>query len=432
MKLNRSFFSLYFLIVSIFIVFTWLLDEVWSSYLEQDIESYTGYKFMLSAVGDYLQDKPKDDWSDIITTMGKKYELNLSLMALSDLDNVERKDKKSLKKGNTYVYYDDDEVILHHLLSGTNTLLTLGPVKLPTRPRAEAMIRVLIMAVLGGIIFYWLRPMSRDLDRLRKSASQFGDGNLGIQAPSAKSTMLTPMVSAFNMMAQRIKRLIEAHQELTNAVAHELRTPLARSKFALQMLSTSKDEVKQEKYRTQISNDINELEELINEMLLYAKFDSDKPNLHIDKYNLHALVKEQLANYQEFSGTIRVDNQLDKPEVNFDAHFILRALNNYISNAVKYGGDNIKVTLLTENEQCKIMVEDDGCGVSDELKSVIFDAFSRGDKSRNRETGGFGLGLAIVSRIMEWHQGSVAILDSDLGGACFVLAWPLQQVNISS
>jgi len=432
MKLNRSFFSLYFLIVSIFIVFTWLLDEVWSSYLEQDIESYTGYKFMLSAVGDYLQDKPKDDWSDIITTMGKKYELNLSLMALSDLDNVERKDKKSLRKGNTYVYYDDDEVILHHLLSGTNTLLTLGPVKLPTRPRAEAMIRVLIMAVLGGIIFYWLRPMSRDLDRLRKSASQFGDGNLGIQAPSAKSTMLTPMVSAFNMMAQRIKRLIEAHQELTNAVAHELRTPLARSKFALQMLSTSKDEVKQEKYRTQISNDINELEELVNEMLLYAKFDSDKPNLHIDKYNLHALVKEQLANYQEFSGTIRVDNQLDKPEVNFDAHFILRALNNYISNAVKYGGDNIKVTLLTENEQCKIMVEDDGCGVSDELKSVIFDAFSRGDKSRNRETGGFGLGLAIVSRIMEWHQGSVAILDSDLGGACFVLAWPLQQVNISS
>jgi len=432
MKLNRSFFSLYFLIVSIFIVFSWLLDEVWSSYLEQDIESYTGYKFMLSAVGDYLQDKPKDDWSDIITTMGKKYELNLSLMALSDLDNVERKDKKSLRKGNTYVYYDDDEVILHHLLSGTNTLLTLGPVKLPTRPRAEAMIRVLIMAVLGGIIFYWLRPMSRDLDRLRKSASQFGDGNLGIQAPSAKSTMLTPMVSAFNMMAQRIKRLIEAHQELTNAVAHELRTPLARSKFALQMLSTSKDEVKQEKYRTQISNDINELEELVNEMLLYAKFDSDKPNLHIDKYNLHALVKEQLANYQEFSGIIRVDNQLDKPEVNFDAHFILRALNNYISNAVKYGGDNIKVTLLTENEQCKIMVEDDGCGVSDELKSVIFDAFSRGDKSRNRETGGFGLGLAIVSRIMEWHQGSVAILDSDLGGACFVLSWPLQQVNISS
>ena len=74
-----------------------------------------------------------------------------------------------------------------------------------------------------------------------------------------------------------------------------------------------------------------------------------------------------------------------------------------------------------------VTVEDDGEGVSDELKPVIFDAFSRGDKSRNRETGGFGLGLAIVSRIMEWHQGSVDVVDSELGGACFVLSWPLKQ-----
>jgi len=430
MKLNRSFFSLYFVIVFIFIVFSWLLDEVWSSYLEQDIESYTGYKTMIAAVGDYLRDKPEENWPDILKKTGDKYELSFSLMALADLNNVERKDRKSLKGGNTYIFYGDDDLMLHHLLEGTTTLLTLGPLKLPTRPRAEARVRVLIMAILGGIIFYWLRPMSRDLDQLRRSASQFGDGNLGVQAPNAKSTMLTPMVSAFNMMAQRIKRLIEAHQELTNAVAHELRTPLARSKFALQMLSTSKDEQKQKKYRTQISNDINELEELVNEMLLYAKFDSDKPKLHIDKYDLNSLVNEQLVNYQEFSGVVSVDNQLGQSIISFDAHFILRAVNNYISNAVKYGGNNIKVTLISDDEQCKIKVEDDGVGVSDDLKPIIFDAFSRGDKSRNRETGGFGLGLAIVSRIMEWHQGSVDILDSDLGGACFVLSWPLEQVSL--
>jgi len=297
---------------------------------------------------------------------------------------------------------------------------------MPTRPRAEALVRVILLAILGGIIFYWLRPMSGDLDQLRKSTSAFGDGNLNIQAPIAKSTMLTPMVSAFNMMAQRIKRLIEAHQELTNAVAHELRTPLARSKFALQMLSTSKDEEKQDKYRSQIASDINELEELINEMLLYAKFDSDTPSLHIQQYSLNDLINEQLANYQHFSGAIIVDNQLGERQVYCDAHFILRAVNNYISNAVKYGGDQIKISLSVENNNCRIAVEDNGSGVSDELKTTIFDAFSRGDKSRNRETGGFGLGLAIVSRIMEWHQGNVDIVDSDLGGACFVLTWPLE------
>jgi two-component system, OmpR family, sensor kinase len=61
------------------------------------------------------------------------------------------------------------------------------------------------------------------------------------------------------------------------------------------------------------------------------------------------------------------------------------------------------------------------------LNSIVFDVFSRVDKSRNQETGGFGLGLAIVSRIMEWHQGSVDVIDSELGGACFVLRWPLKQ-----
>ena len=101
-----------------------------------------------------------------------------------------------------------------------------------------------------------------------------------------------------------------------------------------------------------------------------------------------------------------------------------RAVNNFISNAIKYGNDKVRVTLSLENEQCQICVEDDGDGVSDEFKQVIFDAFSRGDQSRNRETGGFGLGLAIVARIMEWHQGQASIGDSELGGVAFTLTWP--------
>jgi two-component system OmpR family sensor kinase/two-component system sensor histidine kinase RstB len=162
-------------------------------------------------------------------------------------------------------------------------------------------------------------------------------------------------------------------------------------------------------------------------MLLYAKFDSDKPSLLIQEYSLGELINGQLTNYQHFSGSITFDNKVGIDKISCDAHFILRAVNNYISNAVKYGGNQIKITLLADNSDCIITVEDDGEGVSDEFKPIIFDAFSRGDKSRSRETGGFGLGLAIVSRIMEWHQGSVDVVDSKLGGASFVLSWPLKQ-----
>jgi two-component system OmpR family sensor kinase/two-component system sensor histidine kinase RstB len=83
--------------------------------------------------------------------------------------------------------------------------------------------------------------------------------------------------------------------------------------------------------------------------------------------------------------------------------------------------------LIKNTPYCCICVEDNGEGVSEHFKEVIFDAFSRGDQSRNRETGGFGLGLAIVARILEWHQGSTSLSDSDLGGAKFKLYWPLKQ-----
>lgn len=428
MKLGRSFFTLYFLIITIFIISSWLLDELWSSYLEQDIESYTGYKTMLSAVGDYVREFPEDEWDDIIDNAGKRWELPMRLMSMDDMDNEQYAEHERLKEHNTHVYYHDDEVTLHHVLEGTELLIALGPAKMPTRPRAEAFVRVLILAFLGLIIFFWLWPISKDLDQLQRATGNFGTGNFKTKAPDANSSMMKPMVGAFNMMAERIKRLIDAHKELTNAVAHELRTPLARSKFALQMISTVKTEEKKEKYLQQITSDVSELDELINEMLVYASFDSDTPDLKFELQDINHIVANQVASYEQYDGNIELvmpDNQLD---VECDLHFIERALHNYISNAIKYGNGEIKVTLAQDNDNCRITVEDNGKGVSDEFKNVVFDAFSRGDNSRNRETGGFGLGLAIVGRIMEWHQGRVVVEDSPLGGAAFVLSWPIRRL----
>jgi two-component system OmpR family sensor kinase/two-component system sensor histidine kinase RstB len=429
-SVGRSFFSLYFLIISVFIIFSWLLDNVWNSYIEQDVESYTGYKTMLIAVGDYVQKHPEVEWKTLVEKTGKRYDLPLKLISLSTFDAMEHEDHQALQDESTHVYYYDGMVILHYLIPNTDHVITLGPAKMPTRPNIKATYRVLILAFFGVIIFIWLWPMSRDLEKLKRATSKFGQGDFNTTVPKAKSTMVAPMVDSFNMMAERIKRLIDAHKELSSAVSHELRTPLARSKFALQMLSTVKDEDKKHKYQLQISNDICELEELINEMLIYASFDSDRPELSFTRQNIHDLVSKQIAIHGHLSSQIElIDNEPNLFAI-CDNHFIERALNNFISNAIKYGGGKVRVTISkkiqSNNTMCCICVEDNGEGVSDEFKSVIFDAFSRGDQSRNRETGGFGLGLAIVVRIMEWHQGSATINDSKLGGASFSLAWPIE------
>ena len=429
MKLGRSFFTLYFFIISTFIIFSWVLDEVWTSYLEQDIESYTGYQTLMMATGDYVQKHPEEEWEEIIAGAGERWGLQLNLASLAEVEAIDHTDHHVLSHSNAHIYHFDDQVVIHYLLEDSDSVITLGPLEMPTRPRVKSTYRVLILATFGLVIFIWLWPMSRDLEQLKKATKAFGQGQFDSTAPAAKSTMIAPMIASFNMMAARIRRLIEAHKELTNAVSHELRTPLARTKFALEMLDTIKNDEKRKKYQQQINNDVCELEELINEMLIYAAFDSDKPELNFTRTNLSDLVKLQIASHDQFVSSVEFVNKLPDNYVCCDGHFIDRAVNNFISNAIKYGNDKVRVTLLQVGNQCNICVEDNGDGVSDEFKQVIFDAFSRGDQSRNRETGGFGLGLAIVARIMEWHQGQASIGDSELGGASFTLTWPVKLVR---
>ncbi|MGB0937392.1 MAG: ATP-binding protein [Colwellia sp.] len=426
---GKSFFSLYFLIIATFIIFSWLLDNVWTKYIKQDIESYTGYKTMLMAVGDYVSDKPEDEWPKILKNTAERYQLSLNLMDVSELDNLVKAEHYQIKQSDVHVYYIDDVVELHYFIPNSDKVIHLGPVETPTRPKIKSIYRVIIYGVFGVIILIWLWPMSRDLDQLQKATKSFGNGNFSTKVGEAKSSMIQPLMMSFNMMSTKIKDLIDAQKELTNAVSHELRTPLARSKFALQMLSSVKDEEKREKYQQQIKNDVLELEELINEMLLYASFESEKPDLLLEQHNVTDLVAYQIENHQAFSHQIEFINNAPSLKATCDRHFIDRALSNFISNAIKYGNGKVRITvsetLIKNIPFCCICVEDNGEGVSEHFKEVIFDAFSRGDQSRNRETGGFGLGLAIVARILEWHQGSTSVGDSDLGGAKFILYWPL-------
>ena len=405
-----------------------MLDEVWSSYLEQDIESYTGYKSMLLSLSNYLEKHPENEWQDILSGASKEWKLSLKLMSEEQVEKISHQRHDVIKECSTHIFYDNDSVEIHHRINNTGAVIVLGPAKMPTRPRVEALIRVILLASLACLLFFWLRPLSRDLDQLRKTAVAFGQESFDMVAPKARSTMTEPMVTAFNTMASRIKRLIDAHKELSTAVAHELRTPLARTKFALQMLGCTDDKAKQEKYRNAISKDICELEQLINEMLIYASFDNEKPELKFTGESIVDIVKNQVGNFQQFEQNFTVNNLLGDNKVDADKQFIARALNNYISNAIKYGNGEIDITISKKSDQCQIMVTDNGEGVCDDFKCTIFDAFSRGDISRNRETGGFGLGLAIVCRIMEWHGGSASVVDSENGGASFILSWPIKHI----
>ncbi len=429
MNLGRSFFSLYFLIISCFGALSWVLDEFWSLHVEQKVESYTGYKTLLKVLEGNISRFPVSQWKTWVEGQQEYFDLPLLLV---DRENIQSliPEMDSISDGVNTVFYDSNHITLFHPIASQDKVFVLGPVLSPTRPRTEALVRVFIVITLGIVIFFWVWPISKDLDKLNDTVKEFGQGDFNAKITGGTSVLVRPMMNTFNMMAARINGLIEAHKELTNAVSHELRTPLARSKFALEVLRKAQDEEVRQDYINKIAFDVEELESLVNELLVYAAFENEQPNMSISRNDLAELVRYQSESFAGFDGKLSVDVASGSFMAEYDSHFINRALSNLITNAFKYGDGEVKISLTSDAKFCYLSVEDNGPGIDEEFKKIIFDAFSRHDKSRTRDTGGFGLGLAIVNKIMQWHNGSAVIGDSELGGAKFTLTWPINHLTV--
>jgi two-component system OmpR family sensor kinase len=176
-----------------------------------------------------------------------------------------------------------------------------------------------------------------------------------------------------------------------------------------------------------MSADVRELQQLVDEILDYARLETGKMPLHIQQIDLNELInnlQEKLALLPGAELSLQLPTQA---MVFADAHYLERALQNLLVNAKKYARQQIRLTLQQPQQYWQLDVEDDGPGIPQPLRQEILKPFFRVEASRNKQAGGFGLGLAIVHRVMQWHQGSISVSESSLGGACFSLRLPLQQ-----
>jgi len=272
---------------------------------------------------------------------------------------------------------------------------------------------------LAGFIALWLRPLWRDLQHLQHASIAFTKGPTPPTIPINSSSSIAPVLHKFNEMTTRISQLMDEQKQLTNAVSHEIRTPLSRLKFSFALLD--KQTVSQ---LSSMRQDVDELERLVDEMLNYGRMDSHRENIVFMDVNLEQLAHnliEKLSRHQ----TITIEIDITPNFVwHCDGHLIERAIQNYVTNALRYAKSLVRLTITTNHETLIICVEDDGDGINEYDQQQVFNAFTRLDKSRNKDNGGFGLGLAIVKRIAQWHQGSCNVEYSDLGGAKFSLILP--------
>ncbi|AIG00871.1 two componentsystem, sensor kinase [Pseudomonas fluorescens] len=356
-----------------------------------------------------------------LAELQQHYGLRLALIA-RDGAGLTPREQQLLADGKLVVRGDFMEFITD--IDGGAQLLEI---KLPVEPRWLYLWAYSLLGLcLAIVLYFWVRPHWRDLEHIRLAAQRFGNNDLGSRILLSRRSTVRELAGHFNQMAERIEHLIANQRELTNAVSHELRTPIARLSFELDQLRQEADPRQSRALIGDMYADLGELEEMVSELLTYASLERGATQVTRENIEAQSWLDSVIGSVALEAEAEGVQLSLRTCEVDFiqiEPRFMARAVINLLRNAIRYAERRVEVSLVKFGSGYEVRVCDDGPGVPEDGREKIFQPFMRLDASRDRRTGGFGLGLALVQRVSQWHGGQVQVLDSQWGGASFRMTW---------
>lgn len=439
-SLSKIFLNFYLLAMGSFVAIAFIADALIAGALKGITDDYAR-RFMrgtILLIEDELFRYPKASWDKRIKLMDEKFAYRLAIEERDKLELPERL-LQQVDEGNIAIHRDGE--VMYYALRKTGQVLVVGPLATTHNPELQTPglpleIRVrlgtwLLISILFGVaLWFWVRPISRDLEALRQTARALGEGDLGARSPGAQSKLFAPLADTLDGMADQIQRLIATQKELSSAISHELRTPIARLRFAGEMVAEAETPEERQRLSQMMENDLEELDNLIDSSLTYARFERETPVLHLTPVDFAEWLEDQVDNLRILGRDMDLQLDLsalpDNLSVSLDRKHMPQAISNLLRNAIKYAKHQIRISSQVQGEQILVHVDDDGIGIPAEERERIFSAFTRLDRSRDRATGGYGLGLAITRRVLELHGGNASAGESPLGGARFTLSWPLQ------
>ena len=255
--------------------------------------------------------------------------------------------------------------------------------------------------------------LARRIGAFARAADQFGRNPDATQLPAQGPYELRQAAGAFNRMQARIQRLVSDRTMMMAAVSHDLRTPLARVRFRINELEPG--------MRDAIAEDIRQMDELITQMLAFTR--DALPQAERRRFDLSALAQSLVDDLADSGGEVTFQGP-EKLTVEGNLTAVRRGLSNLLDNALKYAG-HAGVELKVEGDVALAIVQDHGPGVPAGMEEAIFEPFRRLEPSRNRKTGGVGLGLAIARNLARGHGGDIVLEPAAPHGARFVFSLPL-------
>ena len=332
------------------------------------------------------------------------------------------------------VNWFSDEVAVFYPSARADRILRFTPATDFSEPY-----NIMIMIIEGFILIgfavalvFLIVPLKRHVNKLVKVSAAIGQGDFSEKANEKAPAPLDELARAINSMANQLNDLLEDKKIVMGAAAHELRTPLARLRFAMDV-TASVDDQQLRQHIVDMASDLDQLELLVEEVLTFSRLSAADMAIRCETIDVDEELRLLVEKLQPLRAELPIAFSCpQRVSLHADRAAFERALSNVLRNAQRYARAQVQVTVLHSDESISIRVDDDGDGLPEQEYANILRAFYRYDDSRNSDTGGTGLGLAIVDKILAAHGGRVEVCASTLGGLSITLQWPLANAGAAA
>jgi two-component system, OmpR family, sensor kinase len=430
---NRIFFRFFVLVmlsitVATFVIY-FAISRLFGDPLEDIARRQAAAQIFL--IEQYVDKAPQNEWLVRLNKVREVSDINIELIPMaSAYRGLPASQHELLKRGevvldvankafyrrvdlygNVYVGSADDVILARDL-----------PIDIGLALEIEALRYVIVALAILFPILLWSRSHWTGLQVLSRVADEVGAGHLAARAVMRPSASIYPLAERMNHMAGKIESLLDAQRNLLHSVSHELRTPIARLEFALELLRAAADNPALEQRIAAMEGDLAELNGLVGELLSMTRMEGGQPLLR-EPLAVDEVLRQCVSALPPGPCALTLALPPALGTVEADRRLLARAIGNLLRNAQKYGTKEIRLSAL-RGAALEIVVEDDGPGIPEAERVKVFEPFYRLDRSRDRATGGFGLGLSIAAKAVALHQGTIRIDTSPLGGARFVITLP--------
>ena len=409
------------------VVLGWLID----TFNQQALSVEDEFVWQRNITGGFikqLERQPANKRVEFAKVISKEFSLDVSYKNGESLAlPAELKNEMFSEKGLLL----EDEMGFYLLKSSRQLIPDYIELRLnKTQQQQNSDVLLTLLFYSGVCTFMWfiLSPLAKRLNVLTNKAKQFAAGDFSTRINSDKFTYIKDVELTFNAMASKIEKLMAENKLMASSLSHDIRTPVACMRFALDAAIDEPDSKKLRNILFRMEKDLDQMEDMLKSYLSFATLEQKSHLLNFETVQASQYLKDVSEQIQPKLKKADL-NLLTELNVNFnvtaDLHWLARAITNLLSNACDFAKSDIQISSYDDAQFMYIEVEDDGPGIAPENWHKVFSPFFQEENHRNRAGKSYGLGLAIVTKVVDWHHGRASVSQSEsLGGAKFTIRLP--------